>query len=148
MIILTVTFCGHGKIKYDIDAEKKLLFVIEDLIIKGATEFLFGGYGNFDILCAKVVKNLKNKYPYIKLTLVIAYLNRKYNLDFYDETVYPPIENTPLRFAILKRNQWMVQNSQILIAYVQNDWGGAAKTLQYAKKNKKKIINLCKSDGI
>ena len=142
MIILTVTFCGHGKIKYDIDAEKKLLFVIEDLIIKGATEFLFGGYGNFDILCAKVVKNLKNKYPYIKLTLVIAYLNRKYNLDFYDETVYPPIENTPLRFAILKRNQWMVQNANVIVAYVQHEWGGAAKTLLFAKRKKKIIINI------
>lgn len=145
---MTVTFCGHSKIKYDLNTEQKLLYIIENLILKDATEFLFGGYGNFDILCAKVVKELKDKYPYIKSTLVIAYLNRKYDSSLYDDTVYPPIENTPLRFAILKRNQWMVQNSQILIAYVQNDWGGAAKTLLYAKKNKKKVINLCELDGI
>ncbi len=142
MIILIVTFCGHGKTKYDFKTKQKLLYIIEDLIINGATEFLFGGYGNFDVLCAKVVKELKDKYLYIKMVLVIAYLNRNPNLDLYDCSVYPPIESVPPKFAILKRNQWMVENAQVIIAYVQHEWGGAAKTLLFAKKKKKRVINI------
>ncbi len=142
MIIIIVTFCGHGKLNYDAKTEQRLLCVIENLIIEGATEFVLGGYGNFDILSAKAVKKLKSKYPAIKSTLVIPYLNCKYNPSLYDDTVYPPLEDIPPRHAIPKRNQWMVQNSQVVVAYVKYNWGGAAKTLLFAEKKKKRIINI------
>lgn len=64
-------------------------------------------------------------------------------LKIFDDTIYPNIENVPPRFAIIKRNEWMVNNSDFLIAYVENRFGGARKTLQYAEKKKNiKIINL------
>ena len=34
----------------------------------------------------------------------------------------------------------MVLESDIIVAYVLRDFGGAAKTLQYARRKKKKII--------
>lgn len=64
-------------------------------------------------------------------------------MDLYDDSVYPPLENTPLRFAIVKRNQWMIDNSQLIVAYVKYSWGGATKAVTYAKKKNKQIINLC-----
>ena len=36
----------------------------------------------------------------------------------------------------------MVDSADLVIAYVQYSWGGAAKTLEYAKRKKKTIINL------
>jgi len=36
----------------------------------------------------------------------------------------------------------MVNESDFLICYVKNSWGGAAKTLEYAKQKKKNIYNL------
>ena len=36
----------------------------------------------------------------------------------------------------------MINNSDVIIAYVSNDLGGAFKTLMYAKRKNKKIINL------
>jgi hypothetical protein len=39
----------------------------------------------------------------------------------------------------------MVNNSNFLIAYVDHEWGGAYKTLEYAEKRRKiKIINIAK----
>ena len=140
---MTVTFCGHNDIYYDSDIEQKLTTIVEELIVNGATEFLSGGYGAFDILSAKIIKNLQKKYPHIKSILVIPYLDRKYDTSMYDETIYPPLENTPPKFAISKRNQWMVQNSETLVAYVRYSWGGAAKTLLFAKQKKKHMINIC-----
>lgn len=60
----------------------------------------------------------------------------------YDEIIYPAIEKTPPKFAIIKRNKWLIDNSNLLIACVKYSWGGAAKTLEYAKKKKIKIINI------
>ena len=37
---------------------------------------------------------------------------------------------------IKKANQYMVDNSQCMICYVRHSWGGAAKTLEYAKRKK------------
>ena len=119
---MTVTFCGHSAIYYGEDVENRLCNIVEDMIINGADEFLMGGYGNFDKLAARVIKELKLKYPHISSMLVIPYLHRKYNLELYDGTIYPPLENIPYKFAILKRNQWMVDNSNVLIACVKYSW--------------------------
>lgn len=138
------SFCGHGQISYSEETQQELKDIIEALIIDGVDTFLLGGYGNFDFMAAHVVHDLKSQYPYIKSILVIPYLNREYNTKYYDDTEYPPIENVPMRYAIIKRNEWMVDKADVVIAYVKYDWGGAYKTYNYAKKKKKQIINIVK----
>jgi len=60
-----------------------------------------------------------------------------------DTSIYPPIENVPPKFAISKRNEWMMISADLIIAYVNRSYGGAYKSLQVAKRRKKKIINIC-----
>ena len=139
---MIVTFCGHGKETYNDKIRKHLYDTIETLINQGANEFLLGGYGAFDLLAAHIVKALKTKYPNIKSINVIPYIEREFDSDLYDCSEYPPIENVPKRFAILKRNEWMVNRSDIVVAYVVHSWGGAAKTLEYAKRKRKNIIQI------
>ena len=64
------------------------------------------------------------------------------DMHLYDSTVYPPLENVPLRFAILRRNEWMAQNADLVIAYVKYSHGGASKAMNFAIKNGKKVINI------
>jgi len=107
-----------------------------------------GGRGDFDNLSAIVCKELKREFPFIERVYVTPYLTpneqSKINLliksDLYDSSLYPPIENTPLRFAISKRNEWMIINSDIVIAFVNHSWGGAYNSLKIAKRKKKTII--------
>ena len=40
----------------------------------------------------------------------------------------------------------MVDEADLVIAYVMYSWGGAAKTLEYAKRKKKTIINLAEKN--
>lgn len=143
---MTITFCGHGKLNYNENDKNKLYNVVEKLILCGADEFLLGGYGNFDIISAEVVKSLKIKYKNINSVLVIPYIGRDFNHSLYDCSEYPPIENVPKRLAIIKRNEWMIDKSDVLVAYVINHFGGAVKTLEYAKRKNKKIINLAVKD--
>ncbi len=140
----TVTFCGHGSLSVSEHSflAEKLYYEIENLIKNGADKFLLGGYGSFDRLCAETVKKLKEIYPHITSILVIPYLNKKYNTDICDYTIYPPIEKTPPKFAISKRNEYMVEQSDFVIAYVTHSFGGAATTLDYARRKKKTILRI------
>ena len=45
---MIVTFCGHKDDIYKKDTEEKLYEILEELIKKGANEFLLGGYGSFE----------------------------------------------------------------------------------------------------
>lgn len=137
---MTVTFCGHKNIFGSAKVREKLTVVLEQLVSEGADQFLLGGYGDFDSIAAMAVKALKKTYPQIKSMLVIPYLDRDYDRTLYDDTTYPPLENVPRRFAISKRNEWMVDQADVVVAYVEHNWGGAAKTLEYAKRKKKRII--------
>lgn len=137
---MNVTFCGHARITNGEPVRAWLFSVTQALIERGATTFYLGGYGSFDALAAEVLRKQKEKYPDIELILVRAYLQGEMDGFGYDDSIYPPLESVPLRFAISKRNQWMVQRSDVVVAYVTHDWGGAATTLRYAKGKKKEII--------
>lgn len=137
---MTVTFCGHRDIT-QYDAVKMWLNdCVEKLILEGATDFYLGGYGGFDNLAASVVWKLKEKYPSICSILVLAYLDRDTDASRYDQTTYPPLEKVPKRYAISRRNQWMVETADVVVAYVRHSWGGAAVTLEYARRKQKRII--------
>lgn len=136
---MTVTFCGHAEIAQSDNLRSWLISTIEPLILDGADTFYLGGYGSFDSLAATVLRELKKTYPHIQLVLVLAYLNRNTDTSGYDSTLYPELEEVPPRFAISKRNERMVDLSDVVVAYVTHGWGGAAKTLEYAKRKRKVI---------
>jgi len=136
---MNVTFCGHSKINRTEGFSKWLDVILPSLIEGGATTFYLGGYGAFDGLAAAEVRRQKEVYPHIEMILVLAYLNSNIDALCYDSTTYPPLEKVPPRYAILRRNEWMVRKSDVVISGVTHSWGGAAKTLEFARQ-KKKII--------
>ena len=139
-IIRTVTFCGHAELANPDAVCVWLAETVDCLISQGAVTFYLGGYGAFDRMAASVVREKKRQHPHIESVLVLPYLDREMDASGYDTTVYPPLESIPRRFAISKRNEWMVDASDAVVACVTHDWGGAAKTLAYAKRKKKQII--------
>lgn len=138
---MTVTFCGHSDVYGDETVRRWLEETVEDLILRDADLFYLGGYGGFDRMAASAVWELKKRYPNIESVLVLPYLDRKMNEDIYDCTTYPPLEEVPRRFAISKRNEWMVDQADVVVAYVTHGWGGAAKTLTYSRRKKKEIYH-------
>ena len=91
-------------------------------------------------MAAQIVHELKAEFPDIESTLVLAYLSTDVDLRLYDNSLYPPLEDVPPRYAISRRNRWLVENSDIVVAYVQHSWGGAATTLSFAAHKGKPII--------
>ena len=105
---MIVTFCGHSEVPDREPVRGWLNDVCERLIEDGAAEFYLGGYGAFDRLCADVLQERKRRHAHIRLILVLPYLNGALSAEDYDETVYPPLESVPRRYAILRRNEWMI----------------------------------------
>ena len=145
---MVITFCGHSNCLFSDEEKVKLKQLLIKEIRKNPTcKFYLGGYGDFDSLCLRTLRELKTDFPNIELLFITPYLDKNYSkLElakyYYDDVIFPPIENVPRKFAILKRNEWMVDSADLVIAYVKYSWGGAVKTVEYAKLKKKQIINL------
>ncbi len=131
--------CSVDKLRDCLESE------IRKLIESGVTEFYNGGYGDFDFLALKIVAKLKLEYVNIKSYVVLAYLSEKHieHLNYiaknYDAETFYPFEKAVIpRFAILKRNEYMINNSDFVIAHA--GFGGSRVALEYAIRKKKKII--------
>ena len=149
---MTITFCGHSNFSFDNTVKEKLkeLF-LQEIRKNPACKFYLGGYGDFDSLCLNILKEIKIQFSNIELLFITPYLNNNYSkLEtaklYYDGIIYPPLENVPRRFCISKRNEWMVDEADFVIAFVKYSWGGAAKTLEYAKRKKVGFFNLADLD--
>lgn len=138
----TATFIGHSEC-YDVD-NSAVRSAIVTLIEKGVSEFISGGMGGFDWICARTVYELKKEYPHIRNSLVIPYLTFTIrNKDLFDDVIYPDgFEKYHFKAAIPKRNRYLLDNSAYAICYVKHGWGGAAKTYEMAKKQKLEIIDV------
>ena len=137
---MIVTFCGHSEVSQPEAVRRWLEDLLVALVEQGADTFYIGGYGAFDRLAAGVLRGCKARYPHLNIVLILPYLTGNRAADGYDDTIYPPLETVPPRVAVLRRNQWMVERSDLLVAYVIHSWGGAAKTLDYAKRRRKPIV--------
>ncbi len=150
---MIVTFIGHSVLPADHDLYHKLRKLILELVQKEEKiSFYCGGYGEFDALCVKVCRELKPELPCSETVYVTPYLKENERMRWYmdggqyDTVIYPPLERVPYKYAIVKRNQWMVDRADLIFSYVTVSWGGAAGTLTYAKRQKKRIVDLARSN--
>lgn len=137
----TCCFFGHREVTHNI--RDKLTSIIEKLITEdGVIDFFVGNQGQFDWMVYSVLKELKAKYPQIRYTVVLAYMPDEHIKELYGEdTLFPDgLESVPKKFAISKRNEWMIRQSGVVVCYVHKITGGAAKFKEKAEKKGLKII--------
>lgn len=142
---MVISFFGHRDFCESGAYEKKLLDILEDLVGQNVAEFYLGGYGEFDSFAYRCCKQYKKTHPHVKLIYVTPYLlqnDLKEKSENYDEILYPEIENVPPKFAILYRNRYMVEKSDLVISYIQYHRGGAYQAYSYARKKGKRIVAL------
>ena len=147
---MIITFIGHSTLSSDKNLTQKLLKTIKDNIQgEEQVSFYCGGYGDFDNLCAATCQKIKMDFSSCEIVYVTPYfspnhqhkIGRLIDSKLYDKSIYPPIESVPLRLAILKRNEWMISSADLIIACVYHSFGGAYKSLQFALRKKKRVID-------
>lgn len=142
---MTITFFGHRNTNQSMQSLLKV--VLKDLIEnKDADVFYVGNQGNFDDMVRNTLIQLKNDYPYIRYYVVLAYMPIKregVTFEDYADTIFPEgLENTPRRYAISKRNRWMIEQADTVVTYVIYKTGGATQFKELAEKKGKCVINL------
>lgn len=141
----TALFIGHRDC-YNLSVDD-VIPAIEKAINFGVVDFINGGQGNFDKLCAQAVDILKEKYPFIKLHLMAPYSSLKVENEklFDDMTLFAPewyIERIGFRKAIPQRNEVMIDKAAVAICYVKHSSKGSYKTMQKAINKGLKIIEV------
>lgn len=150
--MICCTFAGHRNVPFTA-LTPEVGKAVESILQLGDKEFIFysGGSGTFDGMCETAIRSAKRTHPElsIRLKLVLPYMTNRLNTekDFYEsmyDDVIIPIElcDAHPKAAIRKRNRWMVDRADHVIAFLQYDYGGAYDTVRYASKNGKNIIML------
>ena len=113
----------------------------------GCLTFYFGGYGDFDDLCYKIVTKIKEVQSTIQRIYCVSqerYLHkdvRYFKRENYDDVIYLIPSFDGWYKSIYFRNCAMIDNSDYVIFYAEErEDSGAYKAYKYAKKKKDKII--------
>ncbi len=152
------SFFGHRTI----DAGKeealcaKTTAAIWDAVERGCRIFYFGGFGHFDDLCYRIVKEIKEKEPALALKTVFCVPQERYlrklppylHREDYDEIVYLSPSFEGWYKSIYFRNCAMIDQSDLVIFYAEaREGSGAYKAYQYAMKKKRaSVLNLYPAD--
>lgn len=156
----TCCFTGHRPqsfhFKYNeehedcIKIKNMLSQAIEDALLNGYTHFISGMAIGVDTWAAEAVIELKHKYPYITLEAAIPCENQdsKWNpqakkrycalLKLCDEKII--LQKGYSYDCMMKRNNYMVGKSGMVIAVYMGNCGGTKQTIDYAKSQNKDIV--------
>ena len=128
------TFFGHSQCP---NLRNELQEVVTKLAGDGVDMLYVGDNGNFDAQVRSVLRELGLRYG-----VVLAYLPKGAGAGF-DDTMFPEgLELVHPRYAIERRNLWMLERSDYVVTYVHHSWGGAAKFAALAERQGKRMIRL------
>lgn len=143
---MVCTFFGHRDTP---DSVRPLLWeTVERLIVDcGVDQFYVGREGNFDRMAAQILHRMQRTYA-ISFAVVLSRLPTVRDAcNDADGEAYPTIfpeavELGPPRFALDRRNRWMVDRADYVVTYVRWGSGGAAKFKALAARRGKTVLNL------
>lgn len=152
MNIYTVSFFVHRYIERGTEIEERLDKLLHDLITqKEYVDFLIGWNGNFDLLASAAIKRAVRSYNYgnTHFTLVLPYMKTEYRANEKEYLDYLMksrcVLNRPKRTrSLLSKSAIgaMIDRSDLVVCCIQHKSGVAYRTIQYAEKQGKKIVNL------
>ena len=140
------TFFGHKDTTENI--KEKIKNTIIQLIEKdGIKNFYVGNNGNFDLFVQQILNELIRKYTNLEYYIVLSRIDETAISLNQKATIFPErLENIPPRFAISKRNEWMISKSSFAVCYANHKFSNAFTWIEKAKKKGLEVINLGKQE--
>ena len=100
----------------------------------------------FDTIAAFAVLKLKERYPDIRLILVLPCFSQTRGWSQEDIEIYDDIKQKADKVVYTsqeyKRNRHLVDNSSACISYLTENKGGTFYTVNYAKSKGVEVINI------
>ena len=138
---MVCTFFGRRNAPSSV--KEKLSEIINDLIKRGYDEFYVGNNGNFDFYVQSVLSDIVITNCKVCFTVVLSRPDEKAIFAEQIFTLFPDgLEKTPPRFAISKRNDWLIKKSQIVVAYADNRFTNSQKWVEKARNKGIDVINI------
>ena len=117
---------------------------IEELIGMGYAHFLSGGAQGFDTFAAEAVLDLQKTYPWIILEMVSPFdaqaakwdrgYQKRHDRLFQSADIVTATGHEFSKGCLFKRNHYLVDNADLLLAAFDGQPGGTAMTCDYARK--------------
>lgn len=141
------TFFGHRDCPASIKPILRAV-VVELIEQHGVDRFFVGRQGAFDAMAHSVLQELAEVHPHISYAVVLERLPEPRDKAVWDfsDTIFPEgLEAVPSRFAISRRNEWMLKQSDFVVTYITHNWGGAAQYAEKAQRQDKRVLNLAEN---
>ena len=141
------TFFGHRDCPASIKPILRAV-VVELIEQHGVDRFFVGRQGAFDAMAHSVLQELAEVHPHISYAGVLERLPEPRDKAVWDfsDTIFPEgLEAVPSRFAISRRNEWMLKQSDFVVTYITHNWGGAAQYAEKAQRQDKRVLNLAEN---
>lgn len=151
---MTCCFTGHRDIPQEQIPilEEKVETLLRTLVRQNIVYYGAGGALGFDTISAKVVLRLQRELPQLKLILVLPCYSQAQRWSRRDKEIYEEIKTQAnkivytaqeyTRGCMFKRNRHLVDHSSTCICYMTKSEGGTAYTVNYARRQGLRIINL------
>ena len=155
-------FTGHrpGKLPWGYDETDvrclefkfRLREALEHLIGRGYADFLSGGAEGFDMIAAEIVLSLREKYPWIRLIMVLPYdgqadrwseaqqRRRQRIIEASDRVVH--VSHAYDKGVFFRRNHYLVNAADLILAAFDGTPGGTAGTIAYARRHGVRVVRL------
>ena len=138
--------------------------LIELIEQRSVDTFITGGALGIDQMSFMIVNKLKQRYPYLRNILAVPFENQAGNwisssvqtyenikmladeVVYVDELAEYQLKDEPTKIYLppkmQKRNEYMVDNADIVIAVWDGTGGGTKNCVDYARKKNKELIQI------
>ena len=140
---VTCAFTGHRHLPPEI-TKRLIKKAVLPLIEQGVTTFYNGMAIGFDLLAAETVLSLIKEFPSLRLIACIPCYGQEKSFSAEDKKRYVRIlkqvdeqvllSDSYYRGCMQVRDQYMVNEADVLVAYCEKTTGGAAYTVKYCQK--------------
>ena len=150
-------FTGHRILRHTKQLDDALDRALSRLYDRGFFIFISGGAMGFDLIAARAVLRLKERFPDVKLFMMLPHKNqserfpsdqkKEYSeiLKLCDKTQY--LSEHYYEGCMHDRNRNMAQSADICLCYLLSSKGGTAYTAAYAASRGLEIINIAEDLG-
>jgi len=149
-MISSCAFTGHRDLKVNF-SEENLKKTIEKVLKRGCTRFYCGMAYGFDLIACKNLLSFRDRYdfsivaciPYADQAKAFSLKNKK----LYEEMCSACDEKIVLHDFFVKgclyeRDRYMVDRSDVIIAYLFEQESGTGYTVKYAESRGKEILYI------
>lgn len=151
MLFSTVCFTGHRGVD-EANARAALAKHIRYAITNcGSTNFIVGGAVGIDTIAAEVVLSLREEFPHIRLFVAVPFRGFTAKWNATQKARFASIcrscdgihvvADSYSRAAYQRRNEYMVDRADLVIAYYNGSAGGTRNCVSYAQSHHVPIVN-------